>query len=87
MDNAALMEMRAALLETTATRGWSFFAKFAETIVRELESEAIAEEDDARAAGLRRDARGARRFKDELFKRVQIVRTQEPHEFLEVATD
>jgi len=79
--------MKAAVLEMTATRGWSYFEKFAETVVRELESQAIAEDDDTKAAGLRRDARGARRFKDELFKRVVIARTQEPHEFLDVATD
>jgi hypothetical protein len=87
VDNAALMQMKAALVEMTATRGWSYLEKFAETVVRELESRAIAEEDDAKATGLRRDARGARKFKDELFKRVYIARTQEPAEFLEVATD
>jgi hypothetical protein len=87
VNNADLMQMRAALVEMTATRGWSYLEKFAETVVRELESQAIAEEDDAKAAGLRRDARGARKFKDELFKRVYIARTQEPSEFLEVATD
>ena len=87
MDNASLMEMKAALLEMTASRGWSYFEKFAETVVRNLESAAIAEEDDAKAAGLRRDARGARRFKDDLFKRVSIAKAFEPQEFLEVATD
>lgn len=87
MDNAALMQMKAALVEMTSTRGWSYLEKFAETVVRQLESESIAEEDDAKANGLRRDARGARKFKDELFKRVYIARNQEPQEFLEVATD
>ena len=87
MDNASLMQMKAALLEMTATSGWVYLEKFAETVVRGLESAAIAEEDDAKANGLRRDARGARKFKDELFKRVYIARNQEPSEFLEVATD
>lgn len=87
MDNAALMQMKAAMLEMTASSGWPYFQKFAETVVRNLESAAIAEEDDAKANGLRRDARGARKFKDEIFKRVEIARTQEPAEFMEVATD
>lgn len=87
MDNAQLMQMKAALLETTATGGWSYVEKFAETVVRNLESAAIAEEDDVKANGLRRDARGARKFKDELFKRVNIAKNQEPSEFIEVATD
>ena len=87
MDNASLMQMKAAMLEMTASSGWPYFEKFAETVVRNLESAAIAEEDDAKAAGLRRDARGARKFKDELFKRVQIAKAFEPQEFLDVATD
>lgn len=87
MDNKALMEMRAALIETSASRGWSYIEKFAETIVRELEREAIAEEDDNKAHGLRRDARGARKFKDELFRRVIMAKNQEPEAFNEVATD
>lgn len=87
VDNAQLMQMKAGLLETTATRGWPYIEKFAETVVRELESAAIAEEDDAKAAGLRRDARGARKFKNELFKRVLMARNQEPETFMEVAID
>jgi len=87
VDNKDLMAMRASLIETTASRGWSYVEKFSETIVRELESAAIAEEDDTKAHGLRRDARGARKFKDALFQRIQLARNQEPEMFLEVATD
>lgn len=87
MDNDKLMQMKAALIETTASRGWSFVEKFAETVVRELESKAIAEDDDAKATGLRRDARGARKFKDELFQRILLAKSQEPETFMEVATD
>lgn len=87
MDNKDLMVMKAALIETTASRGWLFVEKFAETVVRDLEQTAIAEEDDVKANGLRRDARGARKFKDELFRRINIAKAQEPEQFLEVATD
>lgn len=87
MDNKALMEMKAAMIETTASRGWFYVEKFAETIARELENAAIAEEDDTKAHGLRRDARGARKLKDELFRRVFLAKNQEPETFNEVATD
>lgn len=85
--NAALMQMKAGLIETTASRGWSYIEKFAETVVRELEQKAIDEEDDIKGNGLRRDARGARKFKDELFRRINLAKAQEPETFLEVATD
>lgn len=87
MEAKDLMEMKAALIETTASRGWPYVEKFAETILRLLELEAIAEEDDVKGNGLRRDARGARKFKDELFRRIAIAKNQEPETFVEVATD
>lgn len=84
---AALMEMKAALIETTASRGWPYILKFAETVVRELEDKALAEDDDAKANGLRRDARGARKFKNELFNRIAGAKNQEPETFMEVIMD
>lgn len=85
---AAQMVMRAALIETTASRGWSFVEKFAETVVRDLEAKALEEDDDEKANGFRRDARGARKFKDELFKRIQIARNFDTKDgFVEVVTD
>lgn len=81
------MAMKAALIETTSTRGWLFVEKFSETILRDLEREAIAEEDDSKANGLRRDARGARKFKEELLKRIHLAKALEADSFLEVATD
>jgi hypothetical protein len=86
-ETQALMQMKAALIETTASRGWFYIDKFAETIVRELETKALAEDDDQKANGLRRDARGARKFKDELLKRIALAKKQEPENFLEVVTD
>lgn len=83
----SLMEMKAALIETTASRGWVYIDKFSETVVREMEKKAIAEEDDAKANGLRRDARGARKFKEELMQRINLAKNQEPENFLDVSTD
>ena len=85
---AALMTMKAALVEVTASRGWMFVERFAETGVRELETKALDEDDDATANGLRRDARGARKFKDDLFKRINIGRNFDSADgFVEVVTD
>jgi hypothetical protein len=87
-QQAASMIVKAALIETTASRGWSYVEKFAETVVRDLEAKALEEDDDAKAAGLRRDARGARKFKDELFKRIQMFRNLDNSDgFVEVVTD
>lgn len=86
-ETQALMQMKAALIETGASRGWAYVEKFAETIVRELEAKSIDEDDDAKATGFRRDARGARKFKDELFKRITLAKRQEVPNFVEVVTD
>lgn len=85
---AALLVMKAALIETTASRGWAFVERFAETVVRDLEAKALAEDDDNKANGFRRDARGARKFKDDLFTRIQMARNLDTKDgFVEVVTD
>lgn len=85
---AALLVMKAALMETTASRGWSYVERFAETVVRELERKAQDEDDDAKATGYRRDARGARKFKDDLFQRILIARSMDTKDgFVEVVTE
>lgn len=81
-----LMQMKAALLETTASRGWFYVEKFAEKILNELVQQAMDEDDDTKANGLRRDAKGARKFKEELFSRIALAKNQEPETFLEVST-
>ena len=85
-EAAEFMLMKASLIETTASRGWPYVLKFAESVIRDLEREAIAEEDDAKANGMRRDARGARKFKDELLRRIDIAKLQDPSTFIEVIT-
>jgi hypothetical protein len=87
-NNRDLMAMKAALIETTASRGWVYVKKFAETVVRDLEKQAIAEEDDVKANGMRRDARGASKFKDELFRRLELAKAFDSSDtFIDVATD
>lgn len=87
MDNNDLMVMKAALIQTTASAGWRYVETFAETVVRNLESASILEDDDQKANGLRRDARGARKFKDELFRRIELAKAQEAESFIDVATE
>lgn len=91
MDNnqAELTAMKGALLETTASRGWRYVTRFAETVVRDMEKAALAEDDDQKANGLRRDARGARKFMDDLLRRIEIAQSidaPQDDDFLEVAT-
>jgi hypothetical protein len=87
-EEAARLVMKAALIQTTGTPGWSFIQKFAETILREIEAASIAEEDDVKANGLRRDARGARKFKELLFQRVMMARNVDTKDgFVEVVMD
>lgn len=86
-EQAVMLVMRAALIETTASRGWPFVEKFAETVLRDLEAQALAEDDDVKSVGLRRDARGARKFKEEIFRRIRLACNIEKQDFVEVVTD
>ena len=90
-NQAELIQMKRSLLETTSSQGWAYVMKFAETVVRDLEKKALNEEDDAKSNGYRRDARGARMFMDDLFKRIAITKQiDEPttdDTFLEIVCD
>jgi hypothetical protein len=76
VSNGEMMKMRAALLLTTSTPGWAFIEKFSDAVVRDIERDAVAEDDDAKANGLRHDARGARKFRDYLMERIALAKTQ-----------
>jgi hypothetical protein len=87
MDNR-LIQLKQRLTETTMSPGWADIKRFAETVVRDLEKKALAEEDDAKANGLRRNAKGARDFMEDLFHRIDLAKqiNDEPTDesFLEV---
>jgi hypothetical protein len=87
VDPRELLAMKAALIQTTGTPGWAFVEKFSNTILRELEIAAMTEEDDTKAMGLRRDAKGAHKFKEALFSRVNMAKSLQEEQFIEVATD
>lgn len=88
MDNR-LLQLKQRLTETTMTPGWADIKRFAETVVRDMEKKALAEEDDNKANGLRRNAKGARDFMEDLFHRLDIAKqiSDEPTEdtFLDIA--
>lgn len=70
----ALLNMKAALTQMTLSDGWRYAKKIAEHAIRDLERESVGEEDDAKANGLRRDARGARKFWESLEKRLELAK-------------
>lgn len=76
METNNLLAMKAAFIAMSSMAGWEYFCKFAEAVIRDMEKEAIAEDDDARANGLRRDARGARKFWDDLRGRIELAKSQ-----------
>lgn len=70
----ALLNMKAALTQMTLGDGWRYLKKIAEHAIRDLERDSVGEEDDAKANGLRRDARGARKFWESLEKRLELAK-------------
>jgi hypothetical protein len=92
MDNQAqLMANKQALITITNTSGWRVFTRFAQTVLTDLERKALLEEDDAKASGYRRDARGARLFWEDVLKRVELAKnvSDEPtnDDFVDIACD
>lgn len=89
MDNAEdLLRMKAAMVNTTGTPGWQYIKKFAETVLREMDRKAIDEEDDDKATGYRRDAKGARAHWNTLLQRIEIAKAIESEDgFVEVVDD
>ena len=56
------MQAKMRLASLVNSPAWQDVIKLAETSLVALEREAIDEEDDNKAVGLRRDAKGARKF-------------------------
>lgn len=76
-----IMAAKSALLETTSTRGWLVIQKFAETVLRDLERQALDEDDPVKRNNYIFDARGARKHWAELVRRINLAKS------LEEATD
>ena len=75
MDQHNRATVRAGFISLTSNAGWGFFREFAEKVIVEMERQAIDELDDVKANGLRRDARGARRFWGMLLQSMEFAKT------------
>lgn len=69
--------LKAAFVSMSATEGWRHFARFAEQAIAAMERQVIDEPDDVKANGLRRDARGARRFWGILQASIECAKSQD----------
>jgi len=96
MDNqhanqAALMVMKKEIVATTNTTGWAYIRKFADRVVTDMERKAIDEEDDVKGNNLRREAKAARIFFNDLMTRIELAKqvTDEPtdDDFVDIAMD
>lgn len=91
-SNAEWMQVKAEFLQLTSSSGWLRFKKFSESVLRDLEKDALMEDDDEKASGLRRDARGARKYFDEVMRRIDLAKDREflpddAESFLDVVMD
>ena len=91
MDNNKLLHMKKSIIETTNTVGWAYITKFANTVATDMERAAIDEEDDTKGNSLRREAKAARKFLNDLLTRIEMARQvdTEPENgsFLDIACD
>jgi hypothetical protein len=82
------MQVKLRIASLVNNPDWPYAKKLAEETIKAMEREAIDEEDDAKASGLRRDARGARKFWNTFLNQLTIAAqiTNEPtnDDFLEV---
>jgi lysyl-tRNA synthetase class I len=91
LDNQSLMRVKQRIVMTTNTPGWQDIHRLAEESVKQLERQAIDEEDDTKGATLRREAKAARKFINDFFARIESARqvSDEPtaDTFLEICMD
>ena len=71
MDSSQLMLRKKEVAVVVNSRGWYFMKQMAEEAVAELVNQAIEEEDDAKGAALRLQAKAARAFANDFLKRIE----------------
>lgn len=74
MSNEELMLQKHEIVLTTNTRGWHYITTIAENTVKAMERTAIDEEDDAKGAVMRREAKAARQFLGNFLRSVEAMR-------------
>lgn len=83
--------IKAAFQQMTASEGWRRYLKFSESTIRDLEREALIEDDPTRREQLIHDARGARKYFEGVIRRIEIAKATDSEptndDFLEVVCD
>ncbi len=69
-----LLTRKREIITTTNSVGWRFIKELGEEAVRAAERRAIDEEDDAKGATLRRQAKAARVFYDDFLQAIEAMR-------------
>ena len=81
MDSNELRRRQLAVIEVTNRPGWNVVRTIAEDMVKLMERQAIDEESDERGAALRREAKAARKFLNQLWSQIEITsRAEVPDE-------
>lgn len=75
MDKNQMIVYKKEIAATTNTLGWRYICEIAERTVKELERQAIDEEDDLKGNTLRREAKAAGKFLKDFLLNVEVSRT------------
>ena len=73
-DDAHRQAVRAAFIRITADQSWSVIRDLADEAVYQLEQKCLQEDDEEKAKTYRHDARGARRFWEQLLRLVELAK-------------
>lgn len=69
-----ILKRKHEIVTTTNTIGWRYIQELGEEAVKAAERRAIDEEDDAKGARLRHEARAARTFFTDFIQAVEVAR-------------
>lgn len=87
-DEAHRQAVRAAFIRITADATWNTLRDFADEAVYQLEQKCIQEDDEEKAKTFRHDARGARKFWEQMLSMVEVMKSGDAppknDDFLEV---
>lgn len=76
--------IKAAFLRITADQSWSVMRELADEVIYTLEQKSLREDDEEKAKTYRHDARGARRFWELWLQQIELAKSGDNDNFLEV---
>jgi hypothetical protein len=88
MTPEQIVHIKRELLVTTASKGWFYVAQIAENSVKDIEAKCFDEDDEAKGAELRRQAKAARTFMKNFMSQIEAYKSAETDfddNFVEVA--